>query len=197
MINGTMRNYIKYDGREILIDTAVIGGGPGCMTTYETMAMYTDNSMDIDCARTHDFKEAKRNHEHMVEKWQGAEDFRVKELERAKKKITLSGKYAKLRDDLIAAYAETEHLEQTEDGGTCNFDSPVLNLERWNAKQIERAAEEAGGSAWQWKSGRYVMGWVFSPRSSGQGNRRTRRAEAIAKAMETKGYSVGMYYQMD
>ena len=42
-----------------------------------------------------------------------------------------------------------------------------------------------------------VMGWVFSPRSSGQANRRSRRAEAISEALKAKGYNAGMYYAMD
>lgn len=113
------------------------------------------------------------------------------------KDTVLTGKYAKLRDDLLAAYAETEHLENTEDGGTCNFDAPTLDLPRWNAEKIKQAAKEAGGSAFKWTWGGCTMGWVFSPRSSGQGNRRTRRAEAISAALKRRGYNAGMYCAMD
>lgn len=109
----------------------------------------------------------------------------------------LTGKYAKLRDDLLAVYAETEYLENTEDGGTCNFDAPTLDLPRWNADKIKQAAKEAGGSAFKWTWGTVTMGWVFSPRSSGQANRRTRRAEAISAALKRRGYNAGMYCAMD
>lgn len=109
----------------------------------------------------------------------------------------LKGKYTKLRDDLLAVYLETEHIEQTEDGGTCNFDAPTLDLPRWSAEKIKQAVKEAGGSAWKWTWGNHVMGWVVSPRSSGQANRRSRRAEAISTAMKARGYDAGMYYAMD
>ena len=112
-------------------------------------------------------------------------------------KKPLPAKYAKLRDDIRAALDATEWAEQTEDGGTCNFDSPVLYLDRWNGKLVEQAAKEAGSSAFKWRWGRTTLGWVISPRSSGQGNRRTRRAEAIRDEMKKRGYDVGMYYQMD
>lgn len=105
----------------------------------------------------------------------------------------LAGKYAKLRDDLRAAFAETEELEQTEDGGTCNFDAPVVYLPRWRGKDVEQAAKEAGGGAWKWRGG----GYCISFRGSGQGNRRTRRAEAIREALAARGYETAMYYAMD
>ena len=105
----------------------------------------------------------------------------------------LTGKYAKLRDDLIFALRDTYDLESTEDGGTCNFDSPVLNLPRWNADKLQRAMREAGARAWRWHSSMWVI--VFS--SSGQGNRRSRRAEAIYRKLKELGYDAFMYYQMD
>lgn len=182
MINGTMHTEIKYKGKTLVIDTCDLGEHYN--NRYETMAFYHGSGNEVECIRSSTLAEADRVYRLMVKKYK-------------EQATELTGKYAKLRDDLIAAYAETEYLEQTEDGGTCNFDAPVLHLDRWNAKQIEQAAKEAGGSAWKWTWGKATMGWVFSPRSSGQGSRRTRRAEAIAKAMEAKGYSVSVYYQMD
>lgn len=105
----------------------------------------------------------------------------------------LTGKYAKLRDDIIQAMLETADLEQTEDGGTCNFDSPILNLPQWTERKLMRAAEEAGCRLWRWSGSL----WVLSFRTSGQGNRRTRRAEAIARKLEELGYHTNVYYQMD
>lgn len=176
---------IIYKGKPLVIDTATISGGPGCMTVYETMALRFPSGLDLACVRTHDEREARENHAAMLKKFSEQPD------------APLTGKYAKLRDDLLAAYAETEYLEQTEDGGTCNYDSPTLQLPRWNADKIKQAAKEAGGSAWKWTWGSTVMGWVFSPRSSGQANRRSRRAEAISAALKRMGYDVGMYYQAD
>ena len=182
MINNELHDEIKYLGKRLIIDTADLGEYYN--NRYETMAMYPGGK-EVETIRSATLEEAERVHGLML----------LKYLEQ--KDAPLTGKYAQLRDDLIAAYNETEHLEDTEDGGTCNFDSPVLHLDRWSKEKVKQAAREAGGSAWQWTWGSRVMGWVVSPRSSGQANRRTRRAEAIAKAMEAKGYSVGMYYQMD
>lgn len=181
MINNTMHTEIKYKGKKLVIDTCDLGASYNLR--YETMALLPGGE-EVECVRSATLVEADRAYRLMVKKYK-------------EQATELTGKYLKLKQDLLDAYAETEYLEQTEDGGTCNFDAPVLHLDRWNAEMIKRAAEEAGGNAWQWKAGRYVMGWVFSPRSSGQANRRSRRAEAISKAMEAKGYSVGMYYQMD
>lgn len=176
-------------GKPIIIDIADLNSisrinhGVG---RYEVMAM-RPGGHEIDCETAPTLEQAAKIYAEMIDR------YALREGEDA----PLTGKYAKLRDDLKSAYAETAHLENTEDGGTCNFDSPVLHLERWNADKIEQAAKEAGGSARKWTSGRMVMGWVFSPNSSGQGNRRTRRAEAISAAMKARGYSAGMYYQMD
>lgn len=109
----------------------------------------------------------------------------------------LTGKYAKLRDDIRAALEATEWAEQTEDGGTCNLDAPVLSLPRWNESLVKRAAAEAGGFAYKWRMGRMTMGWIISPRSSGQANRRSRKAEAMREELEKRGYDAFMYYAMD
>lgn len=178
-----LHDEIMYLGKPLIIDTCdlmIVNG----KIKYETMAL-RPGGHDLDCIISYDEQEAHANHALLMDKYSGHEN------------APLTGKYAKLRDDLIAAYAETEYLEQTEDGGTCNFDAPVLRLDRWNAKKIKQAAEEAGSSAFKWDWGRTVMGWVFSPKSSGQANRRSRRAEAISEAMKAKGYDAGMYYAMD
>ena len=182
MINNTMHDEIKYKGKPLLIDTAYLG--KYLNYPYETMVL-RQGGVEVECIRSATLEDAQRVHRLMLA--------RYKEQEEA----PLTGKYLKLKLDLMEAYNETEYLEQTEDGGTCNFDAPVLHLERWNAKKIKQAAKEAGGDAWQWKWGRTVMGWVFSPRSSGQGNRRSRRSEAISDFLKAKGYDAGMYYQMD
>ena len=193
-----LHNEIAFNGRTLIISTVKIPGGLGCMTTYETMAMFADTDMDMDYKRTHDYDDAVNNHRKMLDKYVEMENHR---LQNEKKKNTpapaLPAKYAKLRDDIRAALESTEWAEQTEDGGTCNFDAPVLDLPRWNESMIKRAAAEAGGFAFKWRRGRKMLGWVISPRSSGQGNRRTRRAEAMRDELKKRGYSVGMYYQMD
>lgn len=187
-------NKYHFDGRDksgkpIIIDIANLTAMDGRKRTlpFEVMSLNKRTGMDFSRVACATLEEAIPVYESMIDA------YALKDNERP----PLTGKYAKLRDDLKAAYSETAHLENTEDDGTCNFDSPVLHLDRWNADKIEQAAKEAGGYATKWTSGRMVMGWVFSPNSSGQGNRRTRRAEAISAAMKARGYSAGMYYQMD
>lgn len=199
MLNdNTLHDEISFFGRTLIIDTSVfpnyhgVCGGP---SVYETVAMYEDG-YDLTTWTAHNYADALKNHREMLEKYESREKKRLAE-EQYRQEHPLAGKYAKLRDDLLAAYAETEHLEQTEDGGTCNFDAPVLHLDRWDGNKIKQAAKEAGGSAFKWTWGGSVMGWVFSPRSSGQANRRSRRAEAISEALKAKGYNAGMYYAMD
>jgi len=180
-------NKYHFDGRDkngkpIIIDIADLSG----YGDYEVMAM-RQNGEEIACAVYKSLDAAERAYHNMITLY----------ALRDGENPPLKGKYAKLRDDLKAALEETAYLETTDDGGTCNFDSPVLELPRWDADKVIQAAEEAGSSTFKWTAGSTVLGWVFNPRSSGQGNRRTRRAEAISKALATKGYSASMYYQMD
>ena len=56
----------------------------------------------------------------------------------------LTGKYAKLRDDLIKAHAiALDAAAQVDDGGTCNLDAPSLLLPRWQSAKVKQACEEA------------------------------------------------------
>lgn len=190
MLNdNTLHDEISYQGKPLTVDTCMLE--QYLNNPYETMAL-RPGGKEIECIRSATEEDARRVHSLMLKKYT-----QPAEQTTPKAPAPLTGKYAKLRDDLLAAYDETEHIEQTEDGGTCNFDAPVLHLDRWDSKKIKQAAKEAGGSAFKWTWGSRVMGWVFSPRSSGQANRRSRRAEAISEALKAKGYNAGMYYAMD
>jgi hypothetical protein len=109
----------------------------------------------------------------------------------------LPAKYLKLAEDLAAAHstalAETADVD---DGGTCNFDSPMLSLPRWNRAHVEEAARIAGVGAFQWRgwAGTY---WVFCPRVPAQANRRSACSERMYELLKEKGYDASMYYQMD
>lgn len=106
----------------------------------------------------------------------------------------LTGKYAKLRDDLIKAIeAGNKRANASDDGGTCNFDAPALKLPRWQIAKIKQAADEAGCGCFMWFSGVYV----FPLRCGGQANKVTAAAEAAEKALENAGYSASVYYQAD
>jgi hypothetical protein len=88
-------------------------------------------------------------------------------------------------------------LKDTEDGGSCNFDSPIIKLPRWKESEIKEASEESGVDIGDqlsgWHKGYRFVGTV----KYGQANCRTRMAEAAKKSLEADGYDVSMYYQMD
>ena len=108
----------------------------------------------------------------------------------------LTGKYAKLRDDLKAALEVGKAAQTGEDGGTCNFDATSIFLPRWNTALVERAAKEAGTSCFKWDFGRAGK-FVFEPISRAQGNDRSRNAEAVTAYMKSLGYETFDYCQMD
>ena len=114
----------------------------------------------------------------------------------------LSGKYAKLRDDIKTALeagraAELETLRTTGgDHGTCNRDAAALILPRWNGEKIQQAAKEAGTSAYKWTLYGSAR-WVISPDSRAQADPRTDNATAMAQTFAALGYDVRHYSQMD
>lgn len=94
-----------------------------------------------------------------------------------------------------AAHAARE--ENDEDGGTCNFDAPALNLPRWKRADIEACAKAAGLIVRDWKP--YGMRrWVFSvPFPCGQANLRSRMAEAMTASLKESGFDAMDYCQLD
>lgn len=109
----------------------------------------------------------------------------------------LTGKYAKLRDDLKAALIAGKAAEiNSDDGGSCNFDSPALYLPRWNEELVKRAAKEAGSSCFIWHLFKSKL-FVFRPNTACQANGRSRNAEMMRKYLETAGYDAMDYCQAD
>lgn len=114
------------------------------------------------------------------------------------KTSALTGKYAKLRDDLRAALraGQAMEAENPEDGGTSNFDAASLLLPRWTKSKIYQAAREAGTvctTARLYGQCRYV----FEPHTHSQGNARSRNAKAMTDALRSMGYEAYNYYQID
>ena len=108
---------------------------------------------------------------------------------------SLTGKYAKLRDDLRAAYKiGQEAAAQVEDTGTCNMDAPALRLTRWNKAKVEQACKEAGGGCFQWS---YFKRFVVCFPIPGQAYKIETAAEAMTKALQKMGYDALTYCQMD
>lgn len=92
-----------------------------------------------------------------------------------------------------ATVASMAHIDD-EDGGTCNFDSPVLDYESSGITKetAKEAVKAAGLSCYDWEKMLVITGCF-----SGQGNRRTKMAEAFSKSLESSGLAASMYYQMD
>ena len=107
----------------------------------------------------------------------------------------LTGRYAKLRDDLKTALEIGRAAQTGEDGGTCNLDATAIFLPRWKTDLIKQAAKEAGTDCFEWDFGRRKF--VFLPDSKAQANDRSRNAEAMTRYMKERGYEAFDYCQMD
>lgn len=169
-----------YNGRRVVLDTAEIYPGE-----FETMIYYPDNMDEVDSMESHSKDEALK-------------DFKTLRYAYPPDGEALTGRYAKLRDDLKKALAAGVAAEAAdpEDGGTCNFDSAALYLPRWNARKVEQAAKEAGTRCSDWS----LYGqkhFVFCPITHAQANARSRNAEAVTAALKAMGYEAIDYCQMD
>lgn len=93
------------------------------------------------------------------------------------------------------AYEAAEGAAPGDDAGTCNRDCAVYRPERWVTNRlIQEAAAEAHVrvSISHW-FGRAAFLYV----SHGQGNRRTRMAEAACNTLKAHGLDATVFYQMD
>jgi hypothetical protein len=105
----------------------------------------------------------------------------------------------KLVEDLKAAKAAAELVAmRSDDGGTCNFDSAMLDVKGARERDVMEAIEEAGlhgyrhSGGWMWKGMYSLSAPVF-----GQGNCRTVQAEKMALELRERGWKTSVYYQMD
>ena len=186
MINNKFHEEITYKKTRIIIDLCEILGG------YEAMVLRCRDGEALEEYRSKDFEEAVNAFYKMVEKY--LPDKNKKPAAAA----ALTGKYAKLRDDLRKALeaGRTAEKANPEDGGTCNFDSASICLPRWNAAKVAQAAKEAGTDCFDW----ILFGgrrYVFHPDSNAQANARSRNAEAMTKALKAMGYDAMDYCQAD
>ena len=93
--------------------------------------------------------------------------------------------------------ARAAREEDDEDGGTCNFDSPALNLPHWRSADIEACAKAAGLTVHDWRVYNLKY-WVFSvPGPCGQANLRSRMAEAMTASLKASGFDALEYCQLD
>lgn len=180
MFETIEHNEFKIRGRLAAVDTCRF-----CADLYETMALYAGGE-ELESKHTSTLEEAKAAHAAMLAKW-------TKEP----KDAPLTGKYAKLRDDLRTV-AQLGHsaAQCVEDSGACNFDAPSIALPRWRAALVKQACEEAGCGMFEWSifgSKRYVI----CARVPGQAYKREHAAEVMTKALASMGYDALCYQQMD
>jgi hypothetical protein len=105
-------------------------------------------------------------------------------------------KYEQLTNALLKAVEAAKRYANTEDGGTCNFDSPAISYRGMKKSLVEKAIEAAGLRSYEWKLfGEKML--VICGGCYGQGNCRTRMAEAMTGSLKASGYAAMTYYQMD
>lgn len=106
-------------------------------------------------------------------------------------------KYEALTEALIKAKEYAEQYKGTEDGGTCNLDAPTINSWKGCKKSLViEAVKAAGLSCWEW-SGWGQRRLVICGGTCGQGNMRSRMAEAMWRSLEASGIDAGLYCQAD
>ena len=110
--------------------------------------------------------------------------------------IRTSADLKELNNALLNAVTAAAMLDETEDGGTCNFDSVILKIkipaqfvpQTW--VELDKMLVRDYGKMWR---GCYMVDIPLS----GQANRRTRMAEAACKELNNAGYNAFLYYQCD
>lgn len=179
MINGKYHAERKHNGKPIVIDLCQLPGGK-----YEAMTMKADGT-ELASYQSGSFDKALAAYRHMLKDY-------------PETGAPLTGKYAKLRDDLREALraGRAAFEANPEDDGACNFDSAAVALPRWNEAKVKQAAAEAGTGCFMWAcwGGRR---YVFNPKVPAQGNARSRAAEAMTRALVMLGYDAMDYCQLD
>lgn len=84
------------------------------------------------------------------------------------------------------------------DGGSCNFDSPVLKIAGFSKQDLQEVSKASGVEIGDKLSSRMWKGYAFvQVPLYGQAMNRTRMAEAAQDELEKWGLESAMYYQMD
>ena len=186
MTKSIRREEYAYKGRRVILDTAELSPGK-----YETMLFRRSDGEEIDSSTATTEVEA-------LEQYAAIRAAHLPDSERPEPvPVQLSGKYAKLRDDVRkAAQIGLEAASRVDDGGTCNMDSAALNLPRWKEALVEQACKEAGCGCFTWKpfGAKY---FVICARIPGQARKQEVAAEAMTAAFHEMGYDALTYCQMD
>lgn len=167
------------NGTKFLISTVKVAG------EYQTMVL-NSNFLDIEETRTNVLSDALKWHDIYANQY----------TQKVKPPVRLTDQYLKLVDALKQAAESARPLADTEDGGTCNFDSLELELPRWNEEKTIAAFHAAGLSGFKTTQFRCPV-FVISPPISRQGTARTRQAEKMRDVMKELGWDASVWYQMD
>ena len=191
MYQGKYHTETRYKGQRIVIDLCEMGRG------FEVMALYTSTGNEIDVANCDNLPDAVKAYDRMIRQYK---ETPPPACPSGKKEppAPLSGRYAKLRDDLREALKAGKEAEAAEknDGGASNFDSAALYLPRWTAAKVQQAAKEAGTVAHVHGSGG-GRSFVIAPDSTAQGRKRTVNAKALTAALKAAGYDSRVHYCID
>lgn len=107
-------------------------------------------------------------------------------------------KYTEFANAVATAAENAKSLYgKIEDGGTCNLDMPILYS--WKGFRNSPLVEAVEAKGYRLTvSKRYGGSIIFiGGTTSGQGDRRTKMAEYVAKTLKDAGYDAGVYYQID
>jgi hypothetical protein len=110
----------------------------------------------------------------------------------AKYKVQSQNEILALRIALISAKKASHDVSNTDDGGTCNLDMPILILPKWNKEDIELAFSGTGLWSCIEKGLVYICG-----ATEGCGFRRTAMAEAMRDSLKEMGYNAYVHYKID
>lgn len=107
-------------------------------------------------------------------------------------------KVKKLSEALERAKQAAQIFADSEDGGACNFDAPKIFLKGWSDKSVDLACKNAGLIMFphRWCNGS-PKGYVICGGTRGQGNRRSRMAEAMTEQLIKEGYDCVTYAECD
>jgi hypothetical protein len=110
----------------------------------------------------------------------------------------MDNKYAELIKALEKAKQAAQAHINTEDGGTCNFDSPAIDYREMHMSKAKtkEAIVAAGLRSFEWNSWGGIR-LVICGIGAGQANRRSRMVEAAYESLKADGIAATMYYQMD
>ncbi|WP_425622971.1 hypothetical protein ACPT9H_00285 [Brevibacillus borstelensis] len=105
--------------------------------------------------------------------------------------------YDKLAADLNHAnQVACQAVRDIDDGGTANRDSVFLRLPRARERSVLAAIHKAGLYCRR-KSQWLGQGYFITPTSGGQGDKRAKAVEIMAKTLNDRGWDALTFEQMD